>query len=595
MKKRLLRLFLVLPLLIPVLPARASTVAPPAHLGHLARISDAVVFAQAIDSRVEEGERLPYTVTRFSLLRAVAGAETGFIFEVREPGGSGQHRAAAVAGAPRFAAGQNYLLFLQHAPEGRWQARMMSYGLLTETEGDLLAPLPEADHLEVVANKSYEPVGAYHKEALLGHLRDVARGAAAWNARQAGAAPLTTAKAASSAVAGAAYTAPTNCVFLTDDNDGLPIRWFGYETGATSSMVSATTPGQNGISDGGVGAVQAGAAAWTNHPDSAILLNFAGTRARNLTCTDNFDYDSNAVVFNDPCGDIPDLSSCVGTLAFGGAIYDPSKSQPYDGQPWHSAFSTFVVVNNGTECIGEVSFQEAVSHELGHTQGFGHHTPPNPADALMSAKLKADGLGPALRSLDKVCAEFAYHTFLDVPYSHPFWHYIQAIADAGITTGCATGTYCPGNPVSRSEMAVFLVRGLHGSSYTPPPATGRVFSDVPASQWAAAYIEQIYRDGLTNGCGTGVYCPYNQVSRSEMAVFLERVKRGSGYTPPPASGTVFADVPASYWAASWIEQLYSDGVTNGCGGNPPDYCPADQVTRDQMAAFLARIYNLPLP
>ena len=63
-------------------------------------------------------------------------------------------------------------------------------------------------------------------------------------------------------------------------------------------------------------------AAWTNHPDSVIRYNYGGTRARNITCSGNFDFDAGGVVFNDPCDDIADLSGCAGTLAFGGSIYD---------------------------------------------------------------------------------------------------------------------------------------------------------------------------------------------------------------------------------------------------------------------------------
>jgi hypothetical protein len=576
------------------LPAGATTVAPPANLGHLARISGTVVFAAAIESRVDESGDLPTTVTRFQLLRPVAGADTGALFEVREPGGRGEHRAAAVAGAPRFEAGRNYLLFLDRAPDDRWQARMMSYGILAEAPGgELLAPLPEADRIEVAAGKSYEPVGVYRKELLLGHLRDVARGAA-WNRQQVEAQPLQT-KDTSTAVAGAAYTAPASCVFITDDTDGLPIRWFGYETNSATSTVMATTPGQTGIADGGVGAVQAGTGAWTNHPDSIIRFNFGGTRARNLNCSGNFDYDTNAVVFNDPCGDISDLSSCVGTLAFGGAIYDPANPRAYDGQSWHQASSTFVVVNNDAQCVGETSFKEVVSHELGHTQGFGHHTPPNPADALMSAKLKADGLGAALRSQDKICAEFAYHTFLDVPYASTFWKYIEAIEDAGVTAGCQIGSYCPASFVTRAQMALFLVRALHGSSFVPPPASGTVYADVPASDSTAPYIEQLAREGIALACQPGYYCPSNYMNRTDMSVFLERAKRGGSYTPPPASGTLFTDVPASYPQAAFIEQLSRDGITTGCATNPNRYCPVDSVSRDQMAAFLARTFALPLP
>ncbi len=595
---RLLPFLLLSLLLESAWPARATTVAPPANLGHLARLSTAVVFAQAIDSRVEEDAGLPYTVTRFQTLRLIAGADPGLIFEVREPGGSGKVRAAAVAGAPRYQADHNYLLFLDRAPAGGWRSKMMAYGLLEEVAGTgRLRPLPEAPRIEALTQKSYEPVGVYRKEALLDHLREVARGAA-WNGRQVEApqAEASALMAQDKDATGAAATAPAGCVFLIHEPDGLPIRWFGYETGDTTSRVVATTPGQAGIADGGVAAVQAGVAAWSSHPDAVIRLGYGGTRASRLACTGNFDYDDGAVTFNDPCGEVSDLSpTCSGTLAFGGAIYDPNTTLTYDGSSWHRAFSTFVIINNGTQCVGETSFREVVSHELGHTQGFGHHNPPNPATALMSANLKGDGLGAALRATDKVCADFAYHTFLDVPYNHLFWRQIEAIQNAGLTNGCAAGMYCPSTDVTRAEMAKFLELGLHGASFVPPAATGTVFTDVPASHWAAAWIEQLYRDGITKGCAAGRYCPDSPVLRSEMAGFLLRVRYGGNYVAPRATGTVFVDVPASYWAADNIEKLYADGLTNGCSAQPRAYCPEQSVTRDQMAGFLSKTFNLPLP
>jgi hypothetical protein len=139
-------------------------------------------------------------------------------------------------------------------------------------------------------------------------------------------------------------------------------------------------------------------------------------------------------------------------------------------------------------------------------------------------------------------------------------------------------------------MAVFLERGMNGSSYTPPPATGTVFADVPTSYWAAAWIEQLAADGITAGCGAGNYCPESAVTRAQMAVFLLRAKNGAGYNPPAASG-VFSDVPTEHWAAAWIEQLAAEGITSGCGNG--NYCPENPVTRAQMAVFLVRAFNLP--
>ncbi|HEY9421863.1 MAG TPA: ELWxxDGT repeat protein [Thermoanaerobaculia bacterium] len=182
--------------------------------------------------------------------------------------------------------------------------------------------------------------------------------------------------------------------------------------------------------------------------------------------------------------------------------------------------------------------------------------------------------------------------FGDVAADYWAWRFVEALAWAGITTGCAPGLYCPLNQVSRAEMAVFLGRGIHGAAFTPPPATGTRFTDVPASYWAAAWIEQFAADGITTGCAPSQFCPDALVNRAEMAVFLLRSKHGAAYTPPPATGTRFTDVPASYWAAAWIEQLAAEGITTGCA--PNQYCPGNSVSRDQMAAFLVRTFNLPV-
>jgi hypothetical protein len=142
-------------------------------------------------------------------------------------------------------------------------------------------------------------------------------------------------------------------------------------------------------------------------------------------------------------------------------------------------------------------------------------------------------------------------------------------------------------------MAVFLLRGKHGASYVPPAATG-VFQDVPTDYWAADWIEQLAAEGITSGCNVNPkqYCPTAAVTRDQMAVFLLRAKHGSSYVPPTATG-VFQDVPTNYWAAGWIEQLAAEGVTAGCSIIPNLYCPTTPVTRDQMAVFLVRNFNLP--
>ncbi|HSK79693.1 MAG TPA: S-layer homology domain-containing protein [Thermoanaerobaculia bacterium] len=183
--------------------------------------------------------------------------------------------------------------------------------------------------------------------------------------------------------------------------------------------------------------------------------------------------------------------------------------------------------------------------------------------------------------------------FPDVPASATYWGAVQGLYSAEITSGCGGGAYCPNSLVTRAEMAAFLLRARRGPAFAPPAASG-IFSDVSIGFWAAPWIEQLYNDGLTTGCATSPlqYCPNNNVNRAEMAIFLLRAKYGPGYTPPPATG-LFTDVPASHWAAPWIEQLYDENITTGCGTNPLRYCPGDLATRWQMAFFLVRTFGLP--
>jgi ELWxxDGT repeat protein len=181
-------------------------------------------------------------------------------------------------------------------------------------------------------------------------------------------------------------------------------------------------------------------------------------------------------------------------------------------------------------------------------------------------------------------------TFTDVPPNFWAWSFIEALAAAGVTGGCGGGNFCPDAQVNRAQMAIFILAARDGVA--PPPATGTRFNDVPAGFWAGPWIEELAREGVVSGCSATppLYCPNNQLTRAEMAVLLTVARHE---TPPPPTGTRFADVPSNYWAAPWIEQLAADGITNGCGGG--NYCPNQPITRGEMAVFLATAFHLPLP
>jgi hypothetical protein len=184
--------------------------------------------------------------------------------------------------------------------------------------------------------------------------------------------------------------------------------------------------------------------------------------------------------------------------------------------------------------------------------------------------------------------------FADVNLGYWAFDYIQSVWAHGITTGCIGTplTYCPQSNITRAEMAIFIERAIGHSDPGTPALT---FTDTSAS-FAKYWIEALKVDGITNGCGGTNYCPQANITRGEMAVFL---LRGKSYPTPllvlpdPATGTYWLDVPATYWAAAWTEKLGKDGISLGCGGGY--FCPGNYVTRSEMAVFMQRTFSLTMP
>ncbi len=181
--------------------------------------------------------------------------------------------------------------------------------------------------------------------------------------------------------------------------------------------------------------------------------------------------------------------------------------------------------------------------------------------------------------------------FFDVPPGHPFHNDIVAIAQSDITAGCGGGNYCPADPVTRAQMAVFLLKSKYGSDFQPQEF-GPVFLDVPNGSFASYWINNLWQIGVTTGCGDDNYCPAASVTRAQMAVFI--LKTLEIYYPPPAT-LIFDDVPPGAFAADFIDDLYNRGITGGCSVSPPLYCPNGIVTRGQMAVFLVRAFLDPAP
>ena len=187
-------------------------------------------------------------------------------------------------------------------------------------------------------------------------------------------------------------------------------------------------------------------------------------------------------------------------------------------------------------------------------------------------------------------------SFTDVPTSNLFYAFIETLLHSGVTGGCAGGGYCPTSPVTRAQMAVFLLKAKFGGAHVPPPCTGTVFDDVPCTGGPFdPWIEELKALDVTGGCSDFDYCPNNTVTRQQMAVFLLKALEGSAYDPPDCSG-VFNDVPCTPGTgfSDWIEELYDRQITGGCTASPLNYCPTNPNNRGQMAVFLTKTFGLVL-
>ena len=78
-------------------------------------------------------------------------------------------------------------------------------------------------------------------------------------------------------------------------------------------------------------------------------------------------------------------------------------------------------------------------------------------------------------------------------------------------------------------MAQMLIASKDGPDYVPPACTSSPFSDVSASNPICPWVQELVRRGVTAGCGGGQYCPNNPVTRSQMSVFLLSTWHGAGY------------------------------------------------------------------
>ena len=202
---------------------------------------------------------------------------------------------------------------------------------------------------------------------------------------------------------------------------------------------------------------------------------------------------------------------------------------------------------------------------------------------VFTVTFDAEAIGTAVAHVIAQTTSGAYgsswNNFFNDLYQTNFMTEIAWMADEGITLGCGGSNFCPTANVTRGQMAVFLDRALE------LPATVNDYFTDDEGHFAEASINRLRAANITTGCTATTFCPNGSVTREQMAAFLDR-----GYDFPTTVEDFFTDDETSF-AEDEINDLANTGVTTGCTATT--FCPKSNVTRGQMAAFIYRAEHLP--
>ncbi|HWP41669.1 MAG TPA: NF038122 family metalloprotease [Blastocatellia bacterium] len=258
-----------------------------------------------------------------------------------------------------------------------------------------------------------------------------------------------------------------------------------------------------------------------------------------------------------------------------------STSTDSESFPGNGGTGSFGIAgSNG--CTWTAVSNDSWIHITSGSSGSGNGTVSYSVDANPGATIRSGTITAAGQTF----TVFQGINFLDVPPTDLFYTAIGKLSARGITSGCGGGNYCPNQPVTRDQMAAFIVRAL--GEFNPPPPAMQRFLDVPPTNIFYAFIDRLAELQITAGCGGGNYCPASPVLRQEMAAFIIRAL--GEFNPPPPAVQRFLDVPPTSPFYAFIDQMAVRGITAGCGGG--NYCPLQPVTRAQMATFLVLAFDL---
>ena len=384
----MVRVLVILLALGACVPAARATVYAPMDEATLTSESASIVTGTVTANVARKTEHRLVTDTTIAVDRVFKGAIDGMTVTVTTPGGTIGDERAVVFGAPQFTQGDRVLLYLQPGASNEVRTTALALGayrLETAIDGSTIAthalPVPEVR-------------------------------------------PLTEVTATTQALAdpGSALGSGGGTTGVIEKFAFLgspPGRWFKADQNQPVRMAIANADAALGAATSD-SIVDAAMAAWTNVPTASIILERGSSTSPARSVAGGTCNGVSTVQFNDPFGEIAPLNNgCFGVLAVGG-FCTTGGTGSFDGQTFARITEGDLTVADGLgACLGVTSFEEVVTHEVGHVIGMGHSSEnsnePNPtlANATMYFLVHLDGRGASLRSDDIAGVSALYPSQID--------------------------------------------------------------------------------------------------------------------------------------------------------------------------------------
>ncbi len=497
---------------------------------------------------------------------------------VRELGGEIENRITKVFGSPEYRAGEHVLLFLTPTPRGDYQTVDLFVGKFTEETmmngRKLWARDLESDEvvlldarLEAIESRNVQrDAGAFERfvvERVAGF-----KAVANYGVEN----PILERSLSTKSGTGSA------ALDFTLISEPTIYRWFMFDSGSSAPWYTYGT--QAGYTSGGITEMQTAMAAWTGYTAARIRYAYSGASTvapGGLSRRNNV----NEILFDDPLGEIAgswnrSTAGVVGTGGFNGISGMQSWTSPFAADAQHpqmtypSAYSIVegnLTIQDGVSASAGISsdrLSEIISHEFGHTLGFGHS---HDSTALMYATVT--GIGPSLRADDQTAARWLYPSGTATPPPPVTLPGAPSNLTATVS-GSSVALQWTDNASNETGQSIYVAAGSGAFN-----KVADVANNVTAAT-LSGFSTGTYRIYVAAFNATGTSVPSNTTSVTVSAAVAAAfsVSPGSGV----AGQTLFTFTDQSTGAVSTRSWQFGDGSSSAAQNPTRTYASPGQYT-----------------